>query len=41
MNRAYRRSILKEQRRKSKEDKMLLKIGIDLFQTYKAYLERF
>ncbi len=41
MNRAYRRSKLKEQRRKNKEDKMLIKMGIDIFQFYKAYLERF
>lgn len=41
MNRAYRRRKLQEQRRKNKEDKMLLKIGIDFFQFYKAYLERF
>ena len=41
MNRAYRRSKLKEQRRKNKEDMMLIKMGIELFQLYKAYIKRF
>ena len=38
MNRAYRRSKLKEQRRKNKVDKMLIKMCTDFYQFYKVYI---
>ena len=41
MNRAYRRSKLKEQRQKLKEGKMLREICTDIFRFYKEHLERF